>query len=426
MILNGVPNSSNITRVVLPNGITVLVYENHHTHSVVLSGMMLGGSVHESPQQNGIASMTAAALMRGTEHYDFSTLHSLLEDHGADLGVGAGTHRTSFGGKSLAEDLPLLVNLLNDVLRYPTFPDRQIERLRGERLTWLKYQEQDTRRQVSRAFRESLYPEDHPYFYSPRGTLETIPTITVEDLRAFHRDHYGPKNLVIAVVGAVRAPEVVELITRVMGDWSNPEQRDEPNMPDVTSPDEVIRRMVHVPGKTQSDVMLGVVGPSRLAPDYQAASLANSVLGQFGMMGRIGEVVREKSGMAYYAYSRLEGGMGPGAWYITAGVNPKNINRAVDLCIGEIKRMTFELIDDIDLADNQSYYFKRLPLQLESNEGLCSTILSMETYGFGFDYILTYKDAILKLTKEDLRAAVQHYWNPDAYVLAIAGSAPEV
>jgi zinc protease len=92
--------------------------------------------------------------------------------------------------------------------------------------------------------------------------------------------------------------------------------------------------------------------------------------------------------------------------------------------VDEIRRIGLELIDEIDLADNQSYYVKRLPLQLESNEGLCSTILTMEMYGLGFDYILRYREDIEALTREELRAAVQHYWNPDAYVLTIAGSTP--
>jgi zinc protease len=419
------PNSQNITRVVLSNGITILVYENPHAHSVVLSGMMHGGAIHETPAQNGLASMTATALMRGTHTRDFDTIHSTLEDIGADLGVGSGTHHVSFGGKALAEDLPVLVELLNDVLRNPSFPERQIERLRGERLTWLKYQEQDTRRQAARAFRENLYPQHHPYHYSPRGTLATIPELSVDDIRGFHAQHYGPEGFTIGVVGAVTAAQVVDLINRTLGDWTNPRQQPVPALPAVKPPDAIRRVSVPVPGKTQSDIMLGVVGPARLDPDHQAASLANSVLGQFGMMGRIGEAVREKSGMAYYAYSRLEGGLGPGSWYITAGVNPDNIERAVELCVGEIRRIMTELIDDSDLADNQSYYVKRLPLQLESNEGLCSTMLTMEIYNLGFDYILRYRDLINALTKEDLRAAVQHYWNPDAYVLTIAGSEPD-
>lgn len=415
------PNSQNITRVVLDNGITVLVYENFNTQSVVISGSLHGGSMYEDRKKNGLAAMTASALMRGTQHRDFDAIHSSLEDIGADLGVGSGTHRISFNGKALAEDLSVLIDVLNDVLRYPTFPEQQVERLRGEAITWLQYQQQDTRRQASRGFRENLYPASHPYHYSTRGTLETVPTITIDEMQAFHAQHYGPDGMIIVIVGAVEAQAAVDIVQQYLGNWRNPDRAAVIDLPALEPVTTIKRVAVPVPGKTQSDVVMGVLGPSRFAPDYQAANLANSVLGQFGMMGRIGDVVREQSGMAYYAYSRLDGGLGPGAWSIAAGVNPANVERAIELSINEARRLTTELIDDVDLEDNKSYYVGRLPLQLESNEGIAGTLLSLELYNLGLDYLLGYRDMIYSLTKEDLLAAAKHYWNPDAYVVAIAG-----
>jgi zinc protease len=295
------PNPDNVTRVVLENGITVMVYENFNTRSVVLSGVALGGSLYEDHAYNGVAAMTAGALMRGTQTRDFQTLAASLEDIGADFGVSAGTHHVSYGGKALAEDLPVLVDVMADALRYPAFPTDQVERLRGEALTWLRYGLQDTRRQAGRAFREALYLPDHPYHYTPRGTLDSLPRIDVEMVRQFHAKHYGPRGMAMVIVGAVRADEAIDLVREKLGDWSNPNQPDERRVPDAPQPAETIRAFVPIPGKTQSDVMIGVIGPSRHAEDFQAARLANSVLGEFGMMGRIGDEVREKSGMAYYA-----------------------------------------------------------------------------------------------------------------------------
>src|SRR5690606_28984855 len=132
-----------------------------------------------------------------------------------------------------------------------------------------------------------------------------------------------------------RASEAVELVSEKLGDWRNPAQPEAAIVPGAVQPAETVRSFVSIPGKTQSDLMVGVVGPTRYADDFQAARLANSVLGEFGMMGRIGDEVREKSGMAYYAYSRLDGGHGPGAWSITAGVNPVNVERAIELSLQE-------------------------------------------------------------------------------------------
>lgn len=422
MPTNGaLPSSETITRVTLDNGVTVLAYENNAAQSVVLTGSLTAGSLFETPEKSGQASLTASALMRGTANHDFDTIHAALEDIGADLDVGAGTHTAGFNGKSLAEDLPVLVNLLADVLRHPVFPADHVERLRGEIITGLQYRQQDTRFRASRAFRDSLYPASHPYHYSTRGTLQTVPQIALDDLRDFHQRYYGPQDMIVVIVGAVRAQDAVDIVRERLGDWQNLAQPTPPPLPDVPPVEEIRRVSVNVPGKTQSDIVLGVPGPTRLADDYRAAVMANSVLGQFGMMGRIGDEVREKLGLAYYAYSSVEGGHGPGPWSVSAGVNPANINLAVDSIMKEIRRMTSEPVSDDDLADNKSYFTGHLPLQLESNEGIASSILSMETFGLGLDYLLTVRDEINALTKDQLLAAIQKYWNPDAYVLAVAG-----
>ncbi|MDX1991421.1 MAG: pitrilysin family protein [bacterium] len=415
------PNPENIVRQTLPNGITVLVYENFTAQSVVLTGSLHAGSIYEDFARNGLASMTASALLLGTQARDFDTINSSLEDIGADLDISSGNHRVGFSGKSLAEDLPTLLGLLAEALRLPVFPQEHIERMRGETLTWLQYRLQDTRWQSGRVFRENLYPVNHSYHYSTRGTVETLPTLTIDEMRAFHAQHYGPRDMIVVIVGAVRAQEAIALVEQLFGDWQNPNQPEQAALPTINPPNETQRIGVNIPGKTQADLVLGTLGPSRFAPDYQAANMANSILGQFGMMGRIGDVVREQGGMAYYAYSRLDGGLGPGAWSISAGVNPANIDRALELSINELRRLTTELVSDEDIEDNKSYFTGRLPLQLESNEGIASTLLSMETYQLGLDYLIRYPGLINSLTKEDLLAAAQRYLNPDALVVAIAG-----
>ncbi|MBI5666941.1 MAG: insulinase family protein [Chloroflexi bacterium] len=415
------PGPDTITRVVLDNGITVLVYENYAAQSVVLTGALTAGSLFEAPEKAGLASMTASALMRGTEQHDFDTLHASLEDIGADLDIGAGVHTAGFNGKALAEDLPILVNILAEALRQPVFPPEQVERLRGEIITGLQYRQQDTRFRANRAFRDALYPANHPYHYSTRGTLQTVPQIELGDLHSFHQRYYGPAGMIVVIVGAVKAQEAVEIIRAKFVDWHNPAQPAPAPLPDVPPVDELRRVAVTVPGKTQSDIVLGVPGPSRFAPDYRAAVLANSILGQFGMMGRIGEEVREKLGLAYYAYSSIEGGHGPGPWSVSAGVNPANVQLAVDSIVKEIRRLTAEPVSDEDLADNKSYFTGHLPLQLESNEGIAGSILNIELYNLGLDYLLKVRDEINALTKDDLLAAAQKYWNPDAFVMAVAG-----
>ncbi len=421
--LNGLslPGPHNITKVKLENGITVLAYENYAAQSVVIAGQLAAGSLYQTPDKAGLASITAGALMRGTQNRDFDAIHTALEDIGADVDIGAGIHSTGFSGKSLAEDLPMLIDILADALRYPAFPAAQVERLRGEILTGLQYRQHDTRYRANRAFRENLYPAFHPYHYSTRGSIETVQTLGLDDIRAFHARHYGPEGMIIVVVGAVPAARAVEIVQEKLGEWRNPQQPAKPTLPDLTPADEIQRVSITVPGKSQSDIVMGVAGPPRLANDYRAATLANSVLGQFGMMGRIGDVVREEMGLAYYAYSSLEGGHGPGSWSVSAGVNPANVSQAIEAITGEVRKIISEPVTDEELDDNKSYFTGHLPLQLESNEGIAGSLLSMAAYDLPLDHLMTVRDKINALTQDDLLAASQHYLNPEAFVVAVAG-----
>lgn len=423
--LNPIPGPDDITRRELPNGIVVLARENFTAQSVVVAGSLLAGAMLEPPEHAGLASVVAASLMYGTTTRDFDTIHETLEGLGADMDCNAGVHTAGFGGKGLAEDLPTLLGLLQDTLRNPTFPEEHLERLRGQYITGLQIREHDTRYRAARAFRTLAYPAAHPYSRGAEGTLASLPGLTRERVQAFHAQHFGPRGMIIAVVGAIPAAEAVTAVEAAFGDWQNPAQAAIPALPPAPTLTTVRREIVPVEGKTQADIVLGVPGPDRQSPDFHAARLVNSILGQFGMYGRLGASVREAQGLAYYSYSSVEGEAGPGPWRVAAGVNPANVDQAIASILAEITRITTEPVTAEELADNQSYFTGRLPLQLEKNEGVAASMLRMERYGLGLDYLWRYADMINALTADDLLAAAQHYWRPEGYALAIAGEGLE-
>ena len=129
-----------------------------------------------------------------------------------------------------------------------------------------------------------------------------------------------------------------------------------------------------MPDKAQTDIIMGLPGPRRSAEDYLEASMMNTILGIFGMMGRIGQSVREEQGLAYYAYSRLAGGLGPGAWTAAAGVAPDNVEQAVESIRAEIRRIQDEPVDAEELADSRAYRTGSLPVSLETNGALADDI----------------------------------------------------
>ncbi len=144
-------------------------------------------------------------------------------------------------------------------------------------------------------------------------------------------------------------------VVTALGDWTTGNGRFTYEVPEQPRPSALVRHNVVMRDKVQADIVMGLPGPRRSAEDYLEASMMNTILGVFGMMGRIGQSVREEQGLAYYAYSRLAGGLGPGAWTAAAGVSPDNVEQAVESIRDEIRRIQDEPVDDDELADSKAY-----------------------------------------------------------------------
>jgi zinc protease len=396
------------------------VRENFTSPAVVMDGDLRVGALWENREKAGLANFAASALMRGTERRSFAEIYEQIESAGARLGISGGTHLSGFSGKSLAEDLPLLLEVASDALRRPTFPAEPVERLRSEILTRLAIRANDTSSRADDAFHELAYP-NHPYSVDEDGYPETIKAITRDELVVFHRQHFGPRGMIVTIVGAVRAEEALALVEKYFGDWSNPDQPPEPPLPPLAPPQGAVTRRVSMPGKSQSDIVLGVPGPARKHPQFIAARVANNVLGGFGLGGRIGHHVREKGGMAYYAAAALDGGLGPGPWRAYAGVNPKNVDRAIELTLREIKKFTTRKATAEELDDNKAQFIGRLPLSLETNEGVAGLISSLEIYDLGLDYLQRYPGMIQALTRDDILEVARAFLSAENYALAVAG-----
>lgn len=418
--LSALPGPETIRRRQLSNGITLLVRENFASPSVVLSGFLPVGSLVETEQTAGLAYLTALGLMRGTKQHSFSQIFESLESIGANLNVSAGVHSTSFHGKSLAEDLGLLLGLLAEVLSSASFPKLEIERLKAQHLTSLTIREQDTGAQAELAFDALVYAK-HPYRLPTDGTLASVAGLQATDLRRFHRSYYCPQGMVLAIVGAVPANQAMQLAEDALSSWQVRDVQPMPLLPPVKPLRSTKRASVRLPGKQQSDLIIGVAGPSRQDEDFLPAALGNSILGRFGMMGRIGDAVRVSAGLAYYAYSLVSGGLGPGPWQVIAGVNPTNEQKAIEIILKEIRRFTSRRVGSKELLENKANFIGRLPMQLESNEGVAGSLAHIERYHLGLDYYQRYPALIASITGSQILEAAQRYLDPDRLAIVVAG-----
>ncbi|MBN1247845.1 MAG: insulinase family protein [Anaerolineae bacterium] len=422
--LGTLPGPDDVHRTVLDNGITVLVRENFASPAVVVQGYLEVGAQDEPEGLFGLAGFTADVMQRGTARRTFVELYEEVESVGAGFGLATGSHISSFGAKGLSSTFPNLLDILADVLRSPTFDARQVEKVRAEIITDLMERTHDTRRMARLRFYELAYPPAHPYHWSLMGYQETIDTISREDLTGFHDAYFSPQGMVVVVVGGIEAERAVEGVQKSFGDWDGDQPRRHPlvNVPALAERREA---QITIDDKTQSNLVLGWPGPSRKDKDFVPCFVANTVLGVFGMYGRLGQRVREQNGLAYYVYSKLEGGSGPGPWRIVGGFDPATVSQGAELILDELRTLCDVPIPEEELNDSKSYLTGSLPLFLETNEGVARSLINIERYQLGLDYLRQYPAMIQAVTADQIRDAVCRWIDLEHYALAVAGPALE-
>lgn len=418
MTKNAIPNSDNITRVILTNGMTVLVRENHSAPVAVIDGYIPAGAVQEPAAKAGLSSFVASMLTRGSAHYDFDRFNETIESIGASLGAGSSDHMTSFNATSLAEDFPTMIEVLADVLQRPQFPTVHVERVRQQKLVRLQERTQDTNQMAGLRFYETIYG-DHPYGRSTSGYVETVAQIQPADLAAFHASYYTPQGAILVVVGDVETQAVLDLIHTYFSGWQG--AAPDRSVPAFPAPKGNLRLNHPIPGKVQADIALGARAIPRHHPDFYAVRVANNILGQFGMMGRLGERVREEQGLAYYSYSAVDADLHNGVWMAQAGVNPANVEQAIDSILVEFERLASAPVTAEELADSQAYMTGVVPLTLETNSGVASTLLTMEWFGLGLDYLDRYNSLIYGVTAADVQRVAAQYLRPEQCTIVVAG-----
>ena len=371
--------------------------------------------------EHGVASLTSRMLRQGTQNISKADLAEELDGMGAGLSVDVGYALVSASIKCLSGDFLRAVEILSEVLLRPTFPDEELERLRGQILTDLKEMDDNTRVVAERTHRELAYPSGHPYSRLTVGTADSVRAASRDDLVAFHQGWFGPNQATLVVVGDVERDRTLDAAERLFGPWPTVRSDSlESSLPDAAAPPSQTRE-VPMQGKTQADVVIGLPTLNRTSADYYALSFANHILGRMYFMGRFGEKVRDEQGLAYYAYSDLSAGFGPGTWSVRAGVNPTNLDKALGSIDTELDRFLADGPTEEEQADGVSSVLGSLPRQLETNEGAAAVMSEIELYDLGLDYLERYPGIIRALTREQVTDAARRWIQREHLVTAIAG-----
>ncbi|HYQ95478.1 MAG TPA: pitrilysin family protein [Candidatus Eisenbacteria bacterium] len=409
-------------RFELPNGLVVILRENHANPTVAIQGLVKAGAIYDPPGKSGLAGLAAAMLDRGTTNRTALEQAEALESIAASLRFDAGPETATFSGTALAEDIGTVLGVLADALRNPAFAPDQIEKGRDEQIIRVKVAEENTGFVASRVANEILFPPGHPFHHSPIGTEASLGAITRDDLTSFHASYYGPNTVAFVLVGDIDPKTTIEQVTQWFGDWRKLESPAPFAVPRIAPPDRMERRIVRMEGKSQVDVVYALPGLSRIDPDYYAAMIMSYILGGGSLSSRLMDALRDKHGLVYGVYSSLNAGIGAGPIQIRAGTNPANADRTAKEIWNQVTQMHEGGPTPMELQEAKSYLTGVFPVRLETNSGVAAQLLGAELYGLGMDYIERYASIINGILLEEVRAASKKYLRPKGYALVIAGS----
>ena len=408
------------TRHVLDNGLTLLIQENHFNQTVAISGRLKAGSMYDQQGVYGLSDVVANMLTKGTEKRTWEEIAEATESVGASIGAAGSTETVSVEGRLLSKDFDRVLDVLNDILRAPNFPQEEIEKHRHQVYSWLKAWEDETDDVADRLLREAVYPDRHPYHWRVQGTEESVKRIQRDALIDFHASYYRPDSLVLAIVGDVETQAIIEKIDAAMGDWTANGEQPPFTIPVVEYGEKqvVVKPMMD---KSQANIELGHKGIARTNPDFYTINLMNAVLGGSAGIARLFGRVRDVQGLAYSVWSSFSPSIGEGLFHASAGVNPANVDKAIKSILHEIELMKSDGITTEELSDAQNLIVGNFALALETNRGLAAVLLSAELYGLGLDYLERHESIYRSITRAQVNATAQKYLHPDLCSIAIAG-----
>ena len=408
------------TRAALGNGAVVLAQQTATHAAVTMLVAVSAGSGHDPAERLGLAHFVSKVIDRGTEGRTGDQIAEALDGRGVTLNSSVGRHLLTLGCTCLAEDFDAVLALVADVVRHPTFPAADVETRRGEIVTGIRQDEDSPATVAVEGLMGLLYPDGHPYGRRTKGSVASVESITRADLVAYHRAQFFPAGLMVVIVGDVAAVRAIAAAERAFGDWLVPASPPLA-LPQLSPAGHRQRLVVPMMNKAQADVAYGFATITRRDPDYHAVTLMNNVLGQYGIGGRLGDSIRERQGMAYYAFSSFDGNVGEGPLVIRAGVAPENVDRTIASIDEEVRTIVRDGVTASELADAKRYLIGSMPRNLETNSGIASFLHTTEFFGLGLDYDRRVPALLDLVTLDEVHAATRRVLDPGRASIVIAG-----
>jgi zinc protease len=407
----------DIQEVVSPSGIKAWLIEDSTAPVISMSFAFSGGAALDPAGKDGASRMMTALLDEGAGPYDSTAFHAEIEAIAARLSFSADTDYVTGSLRTLSDKRERAFELLRLAISEPHFAQADVERIRSQMLSNLRSSATSPNWIAGRTLTQTLFQE-HPYARPTDGSLDTVPGIKTEDLRAVHKRVFVREGLTVAVVGNITPDELARLLERGFGavpagapqqrvaEWRDPPQG---------------RTIVLERDFPQSVVMMARQGLKRDDPDWFPAFLMNYILGGGGFNSRLTEEIREKRGLAYGVSTNLQAYVAAGLYVGSVATANARVGQSIDLIKQEMVRLAEGGVSAQELANAKTYVTGSFALNFSSSGAIASLLLSAQLDKLGRDYFDRRNALIEKVTEEDIKRVAKRLLDPRDFVVVVVG-----
>ncbi|MDM9581783.1 pitrilysin family protein [Nostoc sp. GT001] len=403
----------------LTNGLRILLLPDRSTPTVTLSGYIQAGTEFDPENKAGLAAFVADNLLNGTKSKDVLTIAKVLGERGASLDFQTYREGVHIEGDSLSDDLPILLEILADVVKNSSFPSQELELHRQQTLTDLQQELDEPSEVARRVFVQSIYPKKHPLHTFP--TEESLQQIQRQDVIDFKAKHYRPDTTVLALVGDFDLDKVRSLIKNKFGDWEVSGKAPTLKYPPVAMPQKIVSVNPVLPDKAQAVTYMGYTGINRYDPRFHAALVLNQILGGDTLSSRLGAEVRDRQGLSYGIYSSFQVGKNVGTFLIEMQTSPEDSSKAIASTRQMLQQIHQQGVTALEVETAKRTLISNYNVSLANPEELTDRILMNEVYGLDKVELHSFTDKIQKVTLAEVNQVARELLHPDQIVVVTAG-----
>jgi zinc protease len=386
---------------------------------VTIDAVVNAGAECDSIAKAGLAQFTANLLTEGAAEFDGAALAERIELLGSAMTSAADWDYALLSLTVRNSRFAEALSVIGDVLLKPHLPEREFERLRSERLAELLQMRTEPRSLADEMFSALVYSGDSRYSRPLGGSEKSVRSVALADVAEFHATRYAPRLTTILVVGDVSVAAALGEVEKVFGGWRGREtQRD-----NVVSSRRVLSQRTHLvskDGAPQSEIRVGLPGPSRATPDYFDIVVMNALLGGL-FSSRINLNLRERHGYTYGAFSQFDWRHGAGPFVVSTAVRSDVTVAALREIMLELQRIREEPVSESELSLALNYLSGVFPIRFETTVAIATALSSLVTYSLPENYFDSYRNEICAVTPERILRAAQRYLSTDSMSVVVVG-----